>query len=284
MWAKVAEEMQVPWRAAEAMHWQLGEVEMARRAGVVPFSLTPVTGDPMSMHRSSPSRGHGHSQSQGSLPRDIHGLPSPRYGRGGHHSGTPLIPPPLSGGRPLAARRGSIPTPQRQPYGIPPEHTTHNIEHGGAGGYLPGPSLGLAPIQTGSFSQGRGGMLPSVAELTTGVSPYSTPAYSAGVPSASPVHSATASPGPYLPALSNYPPPPQQPEPSSAGKRRASPDYGSRETSRRRQHIGYSDPQQENSPLPPPLPLSRPPSGSGLPPQVSGPGPGGRRIIHRHDL
>src|SRR6266498_5961264 len=40
MWSKVAEEMSIPWRAAEAMHWQLGEQEMARRAGVVPFSLT----------------------------------------------------------------------------------------------------------------------------------------------------------------------------------------------------------------------------------------------------
>ena len=43
MWAKVAEELQIPWRAAEAMHWQLGEVDMARRAGVVPFSLTSST-------------------------------------------------------------------------------------------------------------------------------------------------------------------------------------------------------------------------------------------------
>ncbi|KAL1997162.1 hypothetical protein VTN49DRAFT_8027 [Thermomyces lanuginosus] len=40
MWSKVAEEMAIPWRAAEAMHWQLGEQEMARRAGVVPFSLS----------------------------------------------------------------------------------------------------------------------------------------------------------------------------------------------------------------------------------------------------
>jgi hypothetical protein len=39
MWSKVAEEMSIPWRAAEAMHWQLGEGEMARRAGVTPFSL-----------------------------------------------------------------------------------------------------------------------------------------------------------------------------------------------------------------------------------------------------
>ncbi|KAJ4307136.1 hypothetical protein N0V88_000513 [Collariella sp. IMI 366227] len=46
MWAKVAEEMQVPWRAAEAMHWQLGESDMARRAGVVPFSLNMTTNEP----------------------------------------------------------------------------------------------------------------------------------------------------------------------------------------------------------------------------------------------
>lgn len=40
MWAKIAEEMTLPWRAAEAMHWQMGEHEMARRAGVTAFSLS----------------------------------------------------------------------------------------------------------------------------------------------------------------------------------------------------------------------------------------------------
>lgn len=40
MWSRIAEEMAIPWRAAEAMHWQIGEQEMARRAGVTPFSLT----------------------------------------------------------------------------------------------------------------------------------------------------------------------------------------------------------------------------------------------------
>ena len=39
MWAPLAAELSVPWRAAEAMHWQLGEADMARRAGVTPFSL-----------------------------------------------------------------------------------------------------------------------------------------------------------------------------------------------------------------------------------------------------
>ncbi|KAL8789382.1 MAG: hypothetical protein Q9195_006855 [Heterodermia aff. obscurata] len=49
MWAKVAEDLQVPWRAAEAMHWALGEAEMARRAGVVAFSMAPAGyGEPSS--------------------------------------------------------------------------------------------------------------------------------------------------------------------------------------------------------------------------------------------
>lgn len=264
MWAKVAEEMQVPWRAAEAMHWQLGEVDMARRAGVVPFSLTPAAAEPPGVHRLSPSRGHGHSHSQGSLPRDLQGIPSPRYGRGhGPSSSTPLIPPPLSGGRPLAVRRDSIPP--------RPAYMGSDVADPGYG--LSGPAIGLAPIQTSSFSQGRGGMLPSVAELTTGVSPYSTPAYSMGAPSASPIHSATASPGPYLPSLSSYPPPPTQhqqpplPPPLSSqqepfggsSKRRGSPsEYpgsSSRESSRRRTFYP-----------PPPQPQQHPDDSGSYPP------------------
>ena len=42
MWRPLASELGVPWRAAEGMHWQLGEIEMARRAGVVPFSMAPA--------------------------------------------------------------------------------------------------------------------------------------------------------------------------------------------------------------------------------------------------
>ncbi|KAK4115553.1 hypothetical protein N656DRAFT_691130, partial [Canariomyces notabilis] len=174
MWAKVAEEMQVPWRAAEAMHWQLGEIDMARRAGVVPFSLNMSSTEPQGPHRLSPSRGHGHSQSQGSLPRDLPSMPSPRYGRG-PAAMPPLIPPPTPGGRPLSSRRESLPP--RPSYGPPPEQADY--------GYGPAPGFGLAPIQTSGLGPGpgggpRGGMLPGVAELTTGISPYSTPAYSIG--------------------------------------------------------------------------------------------------------
>ncbi|KIM92938.1 hypothetical protein OIDMADRAFT_62762, partial [Oidiodendron maius Zn] len=39
MWSKVARETGIPWRAAEAMHWQLGQVDMAQRASVTPLLL-----------------------------------------------------------------------------------------------------------------------------------------------------------------------------------------------------------------------------------------------------
>lgn len=131
-------------------------------------------------------------------------------------------PPP---GRPL----GQGP-PRKEPG---PPHLPVHLEHAEGMGYVHhgGP---LAPIQ--SQSQLRPGMLPGLAELTTGVSPYSTPAYSIGVPSASPAQSATASPGPYFPALS-YPP---QEAPGS--KRRRSPELGLPDSSRRRQ----LDPRQEH--------------------------------------
>ena len=39
LWQPIATELNVPWRAAEAMHWILGEREIARRANTTPFSI-----------------------------------------------------------------------------------------------------------------------------------------------------------------------------------------------------------------------------------------------------
>ncbi|KAI1294022.1 hypothetical protein F5Y03DRAFT_326009 [Xylaria venustula] len=207
MWAKVAEEMAIPWRAAEAMHWQLGEQDMARRAGVTPFSLSAQTLETTHGGSARASSRHAHSSSQGGISREV------SHGRG-YGRGTALPP-----ARPLVSRRESLPTHHLPP----PEHleVAYGYSHPHGGGHL-------APIQTQNPPP-RPGMLPSVAELTTGVSPYSTPAYSAGVPSASPVHSATASPGPYMPPL-GYPPL----DPMATSKRRRSPEVMPYETSRRR--------------------------------------------------
>ncbi|PYH92025.1 hypothetical protein BO71DRAFT_35503 [Aspergillus ellipticus CBS 707.79] len=126
MWSKVAEEMAIPWRAAEAMHWQLGEQEMARRAGVVPFSLSSTAIDPPAprTRRASTS------------------LSRPRKG-----SASRSIPPPpqlpsveeLTAGVPAFAPPPPFPPP-REVYrlGRPLDLS------GGHGGPL-GPSLGLPP-------------------------------------------------------------------------------------------------------------------------------------------
>lgn len=206
MWAKIAEEMAVPWRAAEAMHWQLGETEMARRAGVVPFTLSSASTNEATGHRrDSPSRGYTHAHS-GSLSRD-----PARYGRG--HMAGPLP------GRAIPTRRESIPT---RPPPMPPD-TGDRPPMGDLG-----PQTGLAPIHLPPVPGQGSGMLPGIAELTTGVSPYSTPAYSVGMHSASPVQSASGSP--YLSGMPYYHPA----EAPGSSKRPASPASSHREANRRR--------------------------------------------------
>lgn len=209
MWSKVAEEMAVPWRAAEAMHWQLGETDMARRAGVVPFSLSNATLDAQpSGPLSSPSSRHSHSQSHSRTLSSSSGQSSSRFGRvttvhrgAGNGNG--------SGGgsaRMIAARKDSTPR------SVPPASLSDGLALSAIGG---GIAMGM----------GRGTqMLPSVAEMTTGVSPYSTPAYAVSTPTAG----GYSSPGLLLPAIGFTGTRPDV-------KRRASPEVGPRETSRRRQ-------------------------------------------------
>ena len=211
MWAKVAEEMAVPWRAAEAMHWQLGEQDMARRAGVVPFSLSNVTMD--TPPRVSPTRGHAQSQSLGSASAH-HLSQSSIPGTSGtgsrYHRPTASAPSShmrgssVSTGRAIAARRDSTPR------SVPPTS--------------PNDGLALAAFGTGLPTPRGTHFLPSVAEMTTGVSPYSTPAYAMSTA----MTSGYAAPGPILPTLGMYS---MRPE----AKRRPSPDPGAREATRRRQ-------------------------------------------------
>lgn len=142
------------------MHWQLGEVDMARRAGVVPFSLTAVNVE--SGQRSAAQRPGTHYHPPPDTAARHLTPPSPRsmYPRSQPMSAMPVG----------QAMRGE-PVPTRPPMsgpGMPPSMAS---EHGEV--YcMSGP--GLAPIQ----SQGQprnSGPLPSLAELTTGVSPYGTP-------------------------------------------------------------------------------------------------------------
>lgn len=210
MWSKVAEEMAVPWRAAEAMHWQLGEADMARRAGVVPFSLSSATMETAPPgHRVSPSRGHTHTQSLSSTISGS-GSSSSRYSRPTtSHSASGSVRGGNGGGssRTIAARRDSTPR------SVPPTSPSDGLPLGATGG--------------GGIGRGTQIMLPSVAEMTTGVSPYGTPAYAM---SSMPMGGGYSSPGPLLPAIGMMGVVPRQ-----EVKRRASPDMGPRETSRRKQ-------------------------------------------------
>ncbi|PCD21939.1 hypothetical protein AU210_015742 [Fusarium oxysporum f. sp. radicis-cucumerinum] len=152
IWAKVAEEMAVPWRAVEAMHWQLGEKDMARRAGVIPFSLSAANAK--GNNRSLPSRSHVHLQPSGTMSRDS-GVPS----RQTLHN-RPLMP---ASTRIISSRQEPVPPPPRLPMGLDSARVQ----------YAPGP--GLAPIQKQPLSRPPG-MLPGVDGLIHGISPYSAPA------------------------------------------------------------------------------------------------------------
>ncbi|KAK4698007.1 hypothetical protein P7C71_g155, partial [Lecanoromycetidae sp. Uapishka_2] len=44
LWAPIANELGIPWRACEAMHWTLGEQDMARRANAEPFKISATAG------------------------------------------------------------------------------------------------------------------------------------------------------------------------------------------------------------------------------------------------
>src|SRR5688572_22814942 len=185
MWSKVAEELAVPWRAAEAMHWLLGEADMARRAGVVPFSLAAVNVEgsqgvarhspqrthpmpppgqaahgrevvPATHHRELHARAHSMSTAQGGPPRrDLYSAPPPP-------------PPPALAPAPPPPHQQAAPPPHPST-ASPMVHIKSEFAEPAYVPPVPGP--GLAPIQT-QPRQRTGDYLPGIAELTTGVGPY----------------------------------------------------------------------------------------------------------------
>lgn len=207
MWSKVAEEMAVPWRAAEAMHWQLGEADMARRAGVIPFSLSTATLEPPPppSRRVSPNRGHSRGMSQSASgssgsSNSRFSRPATSYNNLAHTRETLVnIPHPMT-----TIRRDSIAR------CVPPS---------------PGEGLTLAGIGSGTtMGMGRGTpVLPSLQEMTTGVSPYDTPAYTVPMQ----MGAGYSNPGPGLPSIGTI-------GVRHEAKRRASPEMPLRDTSRRK--------------------------------------------------
>jgi len=127
---------------------------MARRAGVVPLSLSNATVDAPPGQRTSPTRGHPHSPSHGSHASS--GSASSRYSRPNttHSSSSGMRGGTGPSGRSVAATRESTPR------SVPPQSPTDG--------------LALAAIRGTQIGIRRGQLLPRVAELTTGISPYTT--------------------------------------------------------------------------------------------------------------
>ena len=110
MWEKISKEMQLPWRAAEAMHWQIGEVEMAQRANVPVFHLAGQ-GATSHQHSSSMSEIRASSTS----PPSATGPPSTAsYPHTHNHSLPqiqPVLPQPLSPVQSRLRRNSAGPSP-----------------------------------------------------------------------------------------------------------------------------------------------------------------------------
>jgi hypothetical protein len=74
MWDMVAKEMELPWRAVESMHWQMGQEDLASRANVPVFQphITATTTKPPSNKRkfskSPPTVGSDSSHGRGPTP------------------------------------------------------------------------------------------------------------------------------------------------------------------------------------------------------------------------
>lgn len=88
MWEKISKEMQLPWRAAEAMHWQIGEIEMAQRANVPVFHLAGQQGS------GSGQAGAGSEGRPSTSPSS--GAPLPPGMAYSHNHSLPQVPQALS--------------------------------------------------------------------------------------------------------------------------------------------------------------------------------------------
>ncbi|CCE34453.1 related to DRPLA protein [Claviceps purpurea 20.1] len=129
MWSKVAEELAVPWRAAEAMHWALGEADMARRAGVIPFALAAVNLE--SGPRAAPTTPRASFQFQTHEPmsRNIT-PPSPRSMHSSRHhsvSSMPGQPPSRVGTTEVQQKRHNQQNHQQQSH--PQKQNHHQQNH-----------------------------------------------------------------------------------------------------------------------------------------------------------
>lgn len=185
MWKPVATELGIPWRTAEGMHWIIGEQEMARRANVHPFSATLQPSSSTSINTNAPT------QTTGRLGK-VQRFPNPA----GHFDEQEVaaIQPPafpnLNGPGPTSTFTVPLPPlgpPSVQSFIRPGEVSDIQVfgssHPRGEGIPLPSESDSSRPavtplhhhfhdIHQTSTENGTPALLPSVAELEGGVSPF----------------------------------------------------------------------------------------------------------------
>lgn len=175
MWEKISKEMQLPWRAAEAMHWQIGEVEMAQRANVpvfhlagqqgsMPSQMGPMSDGGMPNQSTSPSSmsgivqmGNGaymHTHNH-SLPQHYHHPPQQQQQQAGAQQA------PLSPTQTRLRRNSSDSSPSGHPSFRRRADSARSVP--AASGSISGLS---GRGSSGSISGQSRGILPPVGELT----------------------------------------------------------------------------------------------------------------------
>lgn len=183
MWKPVAAELGIPWRTAEGMHWIIGEQEMARRANVHPFSSTIQPSSSTAMSAPS-SNGRPRKPYRPSNPTidfsdyEVAALQSP--GVSPASSGPVSTFPPS-----LASSDGStIQNIQRRADFSQRDHFIDLAETGSREplpmdiklptAVLSNPQNHVHDVSQTTMSKAAPNLLPSIAELEGGVSPFAT--------------------------------------------------------------------------------------------------------------
>ncbi|KAL8702875.1 MAG: hypothetical protein Q9201_003938 [Fulgogasparrea decipioides] len=137
MWSSIANELVIPWRAVEDMHWMLGQDEMASRAGARLLHPDRSTGDP------APS--------------------GPRM--------STILPPPASFVTGPASTFARLPATPGGVLAQPPGPATTNGT--GTQRFPPGgEEMGFGFQRRSRRQRSSGGQLPSMADLDSGISAY----------------------------------------------------------------------------------------------------------------
>ena len=187
MWKPVAAELGIPWRTAEGMHWIIGEQEMARRANVHPFSTTlqpspSSTNNGTLSHQTNDHLGRSQRSYIPINPFEEHEAPplqSPAILHANYHgsmSGLSVPLPPLG---PSSVQNLARPTEMADDSY---SGSAHPHTEGGAGPDMdPSKSSSLNfyhhfnEVQQPGAENCTPALLPSVAELEGGVSPFTLP-------------------------------------------------------------------------------------------------------------